>query len=78
MSCFIATAAYGTAFEEDVVTLRRFRDEVLLPTEAGRTLVDLYYRYSPPVSGIIARDEALRRTVRNILAPVVRGIELTD
>ena len=77
-SCFVATAAYGTVFEDDVVVLRRFRDRVLLPSETGRTLVDLYYRYSPPAAAAIARDENLRRLVRTVLAPVVRGIELTD
>ena len=77
-SCFIATAAYGTPFEADVVTLRRFRDKALLPTEAGTRLVELYYRCSPPVADIIARDKALRRLVRTILSPVVRGIELSE
>ena len=77
-SCFVATAAYGTPMQNDVVVLRRFRDRVLLPSETGRTLVDLYYRYSPPAAAAIARDENLRRLVRTVLAPVVRGIELTD
>ena len=77
VSCFVATAAYGTPFVDDVVTLRRFRDRVLLPTETGAKLVEMYYRYSPPAADAIARDEALRHLVRTMLSPVVRGIELT-
>ena len=77
-NCFIATAAYGTPFENDVVTLRTFRDDVLLPTEAGTKLVDLYYRYSPPVADVIRGNESLRRLVRTVLSPAVRVIELTE
>ena len=76
LNCFIATAAYGTPFEADVVTLRQFRDQALLPTEAGTRMVELYYRCSPPVAAAIARDENLRNLVRMVLAPVVRVIEL--
>jgi len=78
VSCFIATAAYGTPFVDDVITLRRFRDHVLLPTEPGRTLVDLYYRYSPPVAEAISRDDNMRKLVRSVLSPAVRVIELTE
>ena len=77
-SCFIATAAYGTPFEDDVIVLRRFRDRVLLPTRQGRALVELYYCCSPPAANLIRRDEELRRLVRTVLSPVVRGIELID
>jgi len=77
-SCFIATAAYGTYMEDDVMVLRQFRDRYLLTNDQGRKMVDLYYHYSPGVAGVIARDEALRGMVRNVLSPIVRGIELVD
>ncbi|NDD31449.1 MAG: cold shock domain-containing protein, partial [Proteobacteria bacterium] len=33
-----------------MVSLRGFRDHVLLPTTPGRWFVATYYRYSPPLA----------------------------
>ncbi len=77
-SCFIATAAYGTPFENDVVTLRRFRDRFLLPTVPGRALVDLYYRCSPPLADVIVKNGELKRFTRTLLSPVVRLLHVAE
>ncbi len=69
--CFIATAAFGSALEPQVVTLRTLRDVYLLPSISGRALVELYYRLSPLVADAIAGDEACRGHVRALLTPVV-------
>ena len=73
--CFIATAAYGSAFEPHVESLRRFRDEYLRRSALGRAFIRLYYRYSPPVAAIVARHASLRLVVRALLTPVVLVIE---
>jgi len=69
--CFIATAAYGTALVDEVLSLSRFRDRYLLTTAAGSTLVDLYWKLSPPVARFIEKKEWAKRLVREVLRPSV-------
>ena len=69
--CFIATAAFGSPFQSQVMLLKRFRDQCLLPNSPGRLFVRLYYRYSPPVARIIAHHDILRRLVRAGLCPLI-------
>ncbi|HSL41028.1 MAG TPA: CFI-box-CTERM domain-containing protein, partial [Desulforhopalus sp.] len=70
-ACFIATAAYGSILQNQVVTLRTFRDRFLLPSQAGRQLVDVYYRFSPVIAEAVADNALLRWGVRVALAPVI-------
>ena len=73
--CFIATAAYGSYLDPRVSTLRDFRDEYLMTNSLGEWFVGRYYQYSPPVADYIREYEALRITVRSMLAVVVVSIE---
>lgn len=72
--CFIATAAYGSPFEEHVATLREFRDKRLLTNAPGNWFVEQYYEHSPPIADYIREREGLRAVVRGLLAPVVQAI----
>ena len=69
--CFIATAAFGSQMEAHVVLLREFRDRFMLTNAVGKTFVDLYYTYSPPVADFIASHDTLRAVMRWSLLPVV-------
>jgi uncharacterized repeat protein (TIGR01451 family) len=72
--CFVATASYGSYLHPHVQVLRDFRDTHLVTNAPGRKFVELYYRYSPPVAGLIERHQSLRVAARTLLTPVVYAI----
>jgi len=69
--CFIATAAYGSPMAEEIQILREFRDEYLLTNPVGTSLVDFYYRVSPPIAEFITEHPSLKPIVRPGLLPAV-------
>lgn len=73
--CFIATAAYGSYLDPDVMVLRNFRDRVLLTNPVGRDFVAWYYRVSPPVAHYIRQRNGLRTATRVVLTPLVYAIK---
>ncbi len=73
--CFIATAAYGTPMEPQVMVLRHFRDETLLKTKAGQDFVAVYYKISPPIADVIREHDSLRAIVRFGLEPIIFTLE---
>jgi YD repeat-containing protein len=71
--CFIATAAYGSALDPHVETLRSFREEWLRPYTLGRLLIASYERFSPPLADWIGEREHARTATRWALTPLVLG-----
>jgi hypothetical protein len=69
--CFIATAAYGSPMEMEVMTLRRFRDHYLLDNSVGSKFVELYYAISPPLADAIRERGWARDVMRALLRPLV-------
>ena len=73
--CFIATAAFGSYLDPHVQVLRDFRERYLLTNGPGREFVNIYNRFSPPVSDFIEDHEILRTATRFLLTPVVYAVK---
>jgi hypothetical protein len=69
--CFIATAAYGSYAAPCVQILRNMRDRFLIKNSIGKSLVNLYYKYSPPLADFIANHDNVKIFVRLSLLPLV-------
>lgn len=54
--CFIATAAFGSYMQEDVLVLREFRDKYLRTNFMGQKFIDIYYEYSPYLAHYISQN----------------------
>lgn len=72
-SCFVATAAYGDRLHPDVVTLRRFRDQVLVRYPAGRAFIRFYWIVGPQLAKFVQSDRFSGRIARLALRPCVKG-----
>jgi hypothetical protein len=76
--CFIATAATGSYDHPKVLTLRKYRDDVLLTSGMGRSFVSFYYSISPPIAKQVAKSELLRTLVmKAIVNPAVKYVDKT-
>ncbi len=69
--CFIATAAYGSPLAEEVWILREVRDAYLLRNRFGKTIVALYYEYSPVLAHQISKHPRVRKAIRIGLYPIL-------
>ena len=74
--CFIATAAFGTPMADEVKSLCKFRDDVLLKTPLGRDFVKFYYATSPLIANFIRYRPELKEMVREALKPLVEYSKL--
>lgn len=80
-ACFVTTATAGDGPTLDA--LRRFRDDAMGRTAAGRALVRVYYAVSPPVAATLERhpESGTARVVRWLVrrcAALSRRREATD
>lgn len=69
--CFIATAAYGSFLEPQVVLLRKFRNHFLLTNSPGKRFVALYYKYGPYAASFINEHDWLKPVAQISLYPVI-------
>jgi hypothetical protein len=71
-ACFIATAAWGAGWTEELRALRWFRDQVMLDQPIARDLVVYYYAYGPVLANMIRDVPPARAASRLMLRPVAR------
>lgn len=71
--CFIATAAFGSANDPQVLALRWVRDHIIRKMPGGERVVEAYYRYSEPVAMQLRTSQAQRAVVRAVLWIPVSG-----
>lgn len=69
--CFVATATFGSPMAEEVITLRRFRDQVLNQYCLGRKMIEIYYIISPPIAEFVNRSRIAKCVSRFFLAPII-------
>jgi hypothetical protein len=74
--CFVATAALGGDAPE-VATLRRFRDEVLVRTGAGRAFIAAYERLGPHLAEAIVNAPRRKLAARTLVRLAASLIERT-
>jgi len=69
--CFIATAAYGSPQAVEINLFRKWRDESLMKTNSGKTLINMYYTISPSIAFVISKSNYLRAITRTALQPFI-------
>jgi hypothetical protein len=65
--CFIATAVYGSYEADEVLALRRFRDDILNKSMPGRAAIATYYFISPSIARFIETKPAIKNLIRPLL-----------
>ena len=62
--CYIATMVYGSSDSDEVLILRRFRDEKLKKTFIGRLFILFYYGFSPLFVKIFKNSRIVNQIIK--------------
>ena len=74
--CYIATCVYGSYDAPEVLTLRRFRDEILKKHRLGRAFIRCYYAISPHLVKCFGKSEWFHRFWRKRLDGMLSRLNL--
>ncbi|HTF05815.1 MAG TPA: CFI-box-CTERM domain-containing protein [Bacteroidia bacterium] len=69
--CYIATMVYGSYDAPEVWVLRRFRDNTLQKSGAGRWFVRWYYSWSPGFVQKYGKYNVIHRLAKSALEPLI-------
>lgn len=67
ITCPSIVTLAGTSLEPEIGTLRKFRDTVLEPTDPGKFLRELYYKYGAEISKAAQQNEDIKRRYRDLI-----------
>lgn len=65
--CYIATACYGDFNAPQVVAFKQYRDNFLLKSKFGKTIIKIYYKVSPYLAIKLKKYIILNQMVRKII-----------
>ena len=74
VKCFIATACTGSPHSYEVYRLSVFRDKYLMTSAAGRFLVEIYYKASPPLARYLSRNTIARQVVKFYITAISNSV----
>ena len=77
-ACFIATQVYGRDSGRELDTLRKWRDEVLMQADFGRSFVRWYYRNGPVLAEAISGKTWLISSFKVIIDFLVYAIDFHE
>jgi len=74
--CYIATLAYGSYDDPQVLKLRKYRDEVLSETKLGRLFIWSYYAVSPHMVSVLKSHTRVHEKIKNLLDKLIQRMGL--
>ncbi len=77
-TCYIATSVYGSCMSNEVMTLRRFRDNTLYNYFFGRLFIIIYYATSPYLVRYFRNNRIFNKIFRNLLDFIVKKLQSTE
>lgn len=72
--CFIATSAFNSPIQHEVLVLRQFRDHKLRHIPWGRKFIKVYYAHSPAFACFLDKHAYAKPFVRALLRLVIKCV----
>lgn len=77
--CYIATLCYGSYECDEVLTLKKYRDQILTKKTYGKIIIAFYNLFSPKLVAILFNKTKFNTTIKNILIePIIKRIKKSD
>jgi uncharacterized repeat protein (TIGR01451 family) len=74
-ACVVTNALRNSRFADELPWLRRWRDQYLMASAPGRSVVEWYRAASPALSALLDEHEWLRGAVRAVLVPLILALK---